>query len=88
MTDKADIKKITASFIGDEAIELELLEKSLRLDKQFKTKSERDNHFISLALDALGKCIADCSMSLLTKYPSYNEVKQYLAHEQAKVAKE
>ena len=51
------MKKITASFTGDEAIELELLEKALRLDKLTKTKSQRDNAFFGLALDALRKAI-------------------------------
>ena len=57
MINNSDMKKITASFTGDEAIELELLEKALRLDKLTKTKSQRDNAFFGLALDALRKAI-------------------------------
>jgi len=78
MSQQNDIKKITATFTGDQAIELELLEKSLRLDKLAKTKSERDNLFFSLALDSLRKSIIKYSKQHGTKYPSYEQMKDYL----------
>lgn len=64
--------------MGEEAIELELLEKSLRIDKLAKSKSERDNLFFGLALDALQKTIHSYNKAHQVKYPSYNQIKAYL----------
>lgn len=79
MTQTGDIKKITATFTGEEAIELELLEKSLRIDKLAKSKSERDNLFFGLALAALQKTIDSYNKTYQVKYPSYDQIKAYLA---------
>jgi hypothetical protein len=78
MTQPHDIKKITATFTGEDAIELELLEKSLRIDKLAKSKSERDNLFFSLALAALQKTIDSYNKAYQLKYPSYEQIKDYL----------
>jgi hypothetical protein len=73
-----DIKKINATFTGEEAIELELLEKSLRIDKFSKSKSERDNLFFNLALNALQKTIQNYAKVNNLKYPFYEQIKAYL----------
>jgi hypothetical protein len=78
LTQSHDIKKIIATFTGEDAIELELLEKSLRIDKLAKSKSERDSLFFGLALIALQKTINTYNKEHQLKYPSYEQIKNYL----------
>lgn len=78
MNDSSDIKKITATLTGEEAIELELLGKSLHIDKLAKSKSERDKLFFNLALTALQKTVKNYAKANNLKYPSYEQIKDYL----------
>lgn len=69
-----DIKKLTATYTNDDAIDLEILEKSLRFDKNYKLKTERDAAFIALAMDALRFVIEDYKRLLKVKYPSHEDI--------------
>ena len=51
------MKRIHAEFRGDEAIEIELLEVSLRMAEVARTKVETDTRLVRLALKALARTI-------------------------------
>lgn len=76
---KQDIKHLNATFFNDAAIELDLLEKQLRLEKHFSKRRERDQAFSELAFKALQYCVEQCKTQSGAKYPSYEEVSNYLS---------
>lgn len=79
MAKNQEIKKISATYIGDEAIGIDLLEKSVRVNKLFRNKSERDTALVSLALSALKYCIETYKKQHSVKYPSYDDILEFLS---------
>jgi hypothetical protein len=75
-----DIKQISAIFFGDNAVELDLLQKQLfRSNKTFSQKRQRDQAFAELAFNALQSCINQCKLNLSVKYPSYEDIVTFLS---------
>lgn len=79
MTENSDFKKISSTFFDDEAIELELLEKSLRIDKLGKVKSERDKAFLRLAFSGLKFAMDSYKSANAIKYPSAEQLSEFFA---------
>ena len=79
MTKDTEIKKISATYMGDDAIGVDLLEKSVRVNKLFRHKAERDTALISLSLSALRYCIEAYKKQHSVKYPSYDEILTFLS---------
>lgn len=65
------VKRIHAEFRGDEAVEIELLEVSLRLGEVARTRFEADTQLVRLALKALERAIEDYCERTGSRYPSY-----------------
>lgn len=76
---KQDIKHLNATFFDDTAIEIDLLEKLLRMEKHFSKRRERDQAFIELAVKSLNYCVEQCKIQLGAKYPSYEDICNYLS---------
>lgn len=53
------LRRITAEFRGDEAVELEILEVSLRMGEVARTRIEADTRLLHLAFKALDNVIAE-----------------------------
>lgn len=78
MSENIATRRINAEFIGDAALEVDLLERALRIDDEFKTKSARDNAIASIAVTALSAAVKDCSAKTGKRFPSYQDVLAFL----------
>lgn len=72
------LRRITAEFRGDEAVELEILEVSLRMGEVARTRIEADTRLLHLAFKALDNVIAEYCRANNAKYPSYKVLLRYL----------
>lgn len=79
MAKNPEIKKISATYLGDDAIGVDLLEKSVRVNKLFRNKAERDTALVSLGLSALRYCIEAYKKQHAVKYPSYDDILEFLS---------
>jgi hypothetical protein len=75
-----DIKHISAIYLNDSAIEVELLQKQLfRNNRQFSKRKAKDQAFIELATKALNSCIEQAKSTISTKYPTYDDISDFLS---------
>ncbi|HSN40536.1 MAG TPA: hypothetical protein VLT92_10095 [Burkholderiales bacterium] len=72
------LRRITAEFRGDEVVEIDILEVSLRMGEVARTQMESDTRLVRLALKALDKVIAECCRETGARYPSYKMLSRYL----------
>jgi hypothetical protein len=77
------VKRIHAEFRGDEAVELDILEVSLRLGEVARTRMEADTQLARLALKALRRAISDYSAKSGQRYPSFRALARFLDGEAA-----
>jgi len=75
MAKNKEFKRVNATFFDDEAIEVEILEKALRIDKLTTTKTERDTALVRLAIHGLRFAIDTYSKASSVKYPSADQMK-------------
>lgn len=75
------VKRLSAEFIGDQAIEIELLEVSLRSGEEARSKLERDTALVGLALRALEHAIDEYRQKTGIRYPSRQQIEEYLSGE-------
>lgn len=78
MAKNSEIKKISATYWGDDAVGVDLLEKSLRVDKVYRYKTEKDTAIVSLALSALKYSIEIYKKQNSVKYPTYENILDFL----------
>lgn len=71
------VKRIHAEFRGDDAVELDILEVSLRLGDVARTRIEADTLLTRLAYKALYRCFEEYSRKSGQRYPTY---RMLLAH--------
>ena len=74
------VRRIAAEFRGDEAVELDILEVSLRMGEMARTRIEADTMLVRLALKALDNAIADYCRKTGSRYPSGKMLMRYLDH--------
>ena len=72
------VKRIHAEFRGDEAVELDILEVSLRLGDVARTRMEADTVLTRLAYKALFRCVEEYSRKSGQRYPAYRSLLSYL----------
>lgn len=72
-------KRISVELNGDDVILADILTTSLRLTELSKSKSERDEALLTLALKALNKAMSDYRAETGVKYPNHEQMKAYLA---------
>jgi hypothetical protein len=73
------IKRIHAEFRGDEAVEIELLEVTLRMGDVARTRVEADTMLVRLALKALARTIDEYCTQTGLRYPPYRALLNYLS---------
>jgi hypothetical protein len=71
-------RRICADFFDDPAIELDLLEVQLGINRAYRNKGERDTALMELAVLSLKKHVAAYSGLNGDKYPSYADVAAWL----------
>lgn len=72
------VKRLHAEFRGDDAVELDILEVSLRLGEVARTRIEADTVLARLAFKALFRCIEEYSRKSGQRYPTYRTLAAYL----------
>lgn len=72
-------KRLSVELNGDDVILADILTTSLRLTELSKSKSERDEALLTLALKALNKAMSDYRAETGVKYPNHKQMKAYLA---------
>lgn len=72
------VKRPHAEFRGDDAVELDIREVSLRLGEVARTRIEADTVLARLAFKALYRCIEDYSRKTGLRYPTYRNLAAYL----------
>ncbi|MBE7563637.1 MULTISPECIES: hypothetical protein [Acidithiobacillus] len=71
-------RRVCADFFDDPAIELDLLEVQLGINRAYRNKGERDTALMELAVLSLKKHVAAYSGLNGDKYPSYADVAAWL----------
>lgn len=72
------LKRISAEFRGDEAVEIDILEVMLRMGEVSRTRMECDTKLVRLALKALDRTIADYCGLTGQRYPTYSVIAKHL----------
>ena len=72
------VRRVSAEFIGDEAVDLEIIEVSLGLSRVTRSKSERDTKLMQVALAALGKVIEQYRLESGERYPEFGDFAAWL----------
>jgi hypothetical protein len=72
------VKRIHAEFRGDEAVELDILEVTLRLGDVARTRIEADTVLTRLAYKALYRSIEEYCRKTGQRYPTYRTLLGYL----------
>ncbi|WP_215843914.1 hypothetical protein HHS34_004390 [Acidithiobacillus montserratensis] len=71
-------RRVCADFFDDPAIELDLLEVQLGINRAYRNKGERDTALMELAILSLKKHVAAYSGLNGDKYPSHADVAAWL----------
>lgn len=82
------VKRLTAEFRGDDAVEFEILEVTLRMAEVARTKPDADTLMVRIAFKALNRVIAEYCSKTGIRYPTYKAVSQYLDEAAGKDAAE
>lgn len=72
------LKRISAEFRGDEAVEIDILEVMLRMGEVSRTRIDADTKLVRLALKALDRAIADYCGRTGQRYPTYVALAKHL----------
>jgi hypothetical protein len=72
------VKRVTAEFRGDEAVEIDILEVMLRMGEVSRTRIDCDTKLVRLALKALDRAIADYCGRTGQRYPTYSLIVKHL----------
>jgi len=72
------VKRLHAEFRGDEAVELDILEVTLRLGDVARTRLEGDTVLTRLAFKALYRTIEEYCRKTGLRYPTYRTLMGYL----------
>lgn len=72
------LRRITAEFRGDEAVELDIIEVSLRIEEVARTRLEVDSLMVRLAIQALKRTITEFCGKTGVRYPNYRSLVEFL----------
>ena len=72
------VKRLHTEFRGDDAVELDILEVSLRIGEVARTRIEADTVLTRFAFRALYRCIEEYSRKSGQRYPTYPALAAYL----------
>lgn len=80
-------RRVSADFVGDEALDLDVLEVRLRISQHAKSKSDKDSLLVKTAIAALQERVDAFCLETGTKYPDCENFIHWL-HSQTKGEKE
>ncbi|MBU2740023.1 hypothetical protein HJG40_14820 [Acidithiobacillus sp. ATCC 19703] len=74
------VRRVCADILGDDAVDLEILEVSLGIQRIAKSKGDRDGMLIKAAFVALGCAVEDYRAESGVKHPEYDSFVEWLAN--------
>ena len=72
------VRRVSAEIFGDQAVDLEIMEVSLGLNRATRSKGDRDAKLMKLALAALRKAVSQFSTENRVRYPELGEFSEWL----------
>lgn len=75
---KERLRRFSAVLQGDDALESEILMKSLQIEDKVKGKVDQDTVFLKIALAATSHVTRMCGEKIGKKYPSYQDLMNFL----------
>lgn len=72
------VRRVSAEIFGDQAVDLEIMEVSLGLNRATRSKGDRDAKLMTLALAALRKAVSQYSTENRVRYPELSEFSEWL----------
>ena len=72
------VRRVSAEIFGDQAVDLEIMEVSLGLNRATRSKGDRDAKLMKLALAALRKAVSQYSTENRVRYPELGEFSEWL----------
>ena len=72
------VRRVSAEVFGDQAVDLEIMEVSLGLNRTTRSKGERDTKLMQLALAALRKTVSQYSAEHQVRYPELSDFSNWL----------
>lgn len=72
------VRRVSAEIFGDQAVDLEIMEVSLGLNRATRSKGDRDAKLVTLALAALRKAVSQYSAENRVRYPELGEFSEWL----------
>jgi hypothetical protein len=76
------IRRISVDMIGDDAVDLEILEASLGIPHNFRGKSDRDHAVAKIAFAALYRALEEYRQQFGVKHPKYEDFAAWLGVQQ------
>jgi len=71
-------RRVYADFIGDDATDLDILEVSLGIHRNARSKSDRDSMLLKAAILALSEAVERYRKKTGTRHPEYQEFLQWM----------
>lgn len=81
---KPPVRRVCADFHGEAAVEVDMLEVQIGINRAARNKSERDAVLMEIALLSLRKHVEAFSALTGDKYPDYQSVVRWLETDQKK----
>lgn len=72
------VRRVSAEFVGDEAVDLEIIEVSLGLNRISRSKSDRDMKLMQVALASLRNSIEQYRSKSGDRYPEFVSFAEWL----------
>lgn len=72
------VRRVSAEFVGDEAVDLEIIEVSLGLNRISRSKSDRDTKLMQVALASLKNSIEQYRSKSGERYPEFGNFAAWL----------
>ncbi len=77
-TDGMVARRVCADFLGDDATDLDILEVSLGIHRNARSKSDRDTMLLKAAIIALSEAVERYRKKTGTRHPEYQEFLQWM----------
>ncbi len=78
-------RRVSVDFVGDEALDLEVLEVQLRINRHAKSKGDKDSLLVKTAIAALQERVGAFCRETGTKYPDCENFVRWLNLKQNEV---
>jgi len=72
------VRRVCADMVGDDAVDLEILEVSLGIQRIAKSKGDRDGLLIKAAFVALGRAVEEYRSESGIRHPEYESFVEWL----------